>query len=160
MIGIWVRSTRPQVFAGGTPNSRLQNLLPSPKFYWAAPCSWSKVMNRLPPIVVIIAAAVMVSSPAWADAEAVKNGTFDSNGALDTASLGDIRTGIAPVPGRDDAKDLRRKTPHSADADPLEVTRGAKPFSGRLNLGSSPFNSTVTRTGANVIQQNQSAATN
>jgi len=110
-------------------------------------------MIRLLPIVVIIAAAVVVSSPAWADAEAVKNGTIDSNSALDTASLRHIRSGIAPVPGRDEAKDLRRKTPHSADAAPLEVPRGAEPFPGGLNLDS-PFNSTVTRNGANVIQQN------
>lgn len=111
------------------------------------------------------AAAIIGASlaPAWADAEAVKPAAvFGSNGALDASSLGGIRTGLAPAPGRDDEEELRRKRPDSSDADPLRASRGGDQLPRESGL-SNPFTATRTINRSPINQQpaqNPPAATN
>ena len=102
-------------------------------------------MERLIPIVLIMAAAAMgrALAPAWADAETVITAAmFESSGALDESSLGGVRTGFGPAPGHADEEELRRKRPDDADADPLALNR-VDPLPRQSDL-SSPFTATLT----------------
>lgn len=112
----------------------------------------------------ISAAAIIGAAltPAWAETETVKVAAmFDSDGALDASSLGDVRTGVAPAPGGNDEEEVRRKRPGSSDADPLSANRGSDPRS--ENRLSSPFTANLILDGSPVNQQpaqNPPATTN
>ncbi len=83
------------------------------------------------------AAAIMgaSSTPAWADAEPVTMAAFfDSNGALDASSLGDVHTGVAPAPGLGNEEEVRRKRPNSTETDPLMANRSADPRPAKPDL--------------------------
>ena len=104
-------------------------------------------MERLIPIVVFFAAAVMGAwlAPAWADAETVKTAAmFEASGVLDGSSLGRVRTGFGPAPGMDEDDELRRKRPNSADADPLAANRGADPLPRQSDLSGFTGNQSLT----------------
>lgn len=110
-------------------------------------------------------------APARADA-GVRNvaGLFNSSGALDATSLGDVRTGLAAAPGRDEDDELRRKRPTPSDTDPLRSNRDAdplfgqsdlsNPFTANLTFGTSPINQTPAATNPPPATNNPPAATN
>ncbi len=113
-----------------------------------------------------ISAATLMGAaltPARADAETLKFAAmFDSDGALDASSLGSVRTGLAPAPGRDEEEEVRRKRPNSSDADPLKTNQNTDLRPAQSDL-SSPFAVNLTLDGGPIIQQptqNPPAATN